>query len=225
MSRSLIKILSIIMMTLVLTTCKPSPIEEGEGTTGQDDGYIMLVFNEKKSANRDTSPTSPDSDTESALSHLDVMMYKYNENNYPYEPFYHERVDVTQYPDGTAYLKRKKDDFEPYAKYKIYVVANSTHSESVFKPEGTAVISHENLMKLDQTDEYIHLSGIKGGNNIYPQYFLMDGVAYMEYATCNGQQCVKQGSIKYVGWPITCAHHMVKVSINGKNEGGVDIVT
>ena len=56
-------------MTLVLTTCKPSPIEEGEGTTtGQDDGYIMLVFNEKKSANRDTSP---DTDTESALSHLD----------------------------------------------------------------------------------------------------------------------------------------------------------
>ena len=177
MNKGLIKILLIIFTTLVLTTCKPSPIEEGEGTTtGQDDGYIMLVFNEKKGANRDTSP---DSDTESALSHLDVMMYKYNEDNYTYEPFYHERVDVTQYPDGTAYLKRKKDDFEPYSKYKIYVVANSTHSESVFKPEGTAVISHENLMKLDQTDEYIHLSGIKGGNNIYPQYFLMDGVAYM----------------------------------------------
>ena len=165
------------MMTLVLTTCKPSPINGGEGTSeGQDDGYIMLVFNEKKSANRDTSP---DTDTESALSHLDVMMYKYNEDNYTYEPFYHERVDVTQYPDGTAYLKRKKDDFEPFAKYKIYVVANSTHSESVFKPEGTAVISHENLMRLDQTDENIHLSGIKGGKDVYPQYFLMDGVAYM----------------------------------------------
>lgn len=163
-------------MTLALTTCKPSPIDGGDGTTGQDDGYIMLVFNEKKSANRDTSP---DTDTESALSHLDVMMYKYNEYNYSYEPFYHERVDVTQYPDGTAYLKRKKDDFEPYAQYKIYVVANSTYSESVFKPEGTAVISHENLMRLDQTDENIHLSGIRGGNNVYPQYFLMDGVAYM----------------------------------------------
>ena len=164
-------------MTLVLTTCKPSPINGGEGTSeGQDDGYIMLVFNEKKSANRDTSP---DTATESALSHLDVMMYKYNEYNYSYEPFYHERVDVTQYPDGSAYLKRNKDDFEPLAKYKIYVVANSTHSESVFKPEGTAVISHENLMKLDQTDENIHLSGIKGGNDVYPQYFLMDGVAYM----------------------------------------------
>ena len=163
-------------MTLVLTTCKP-PINGGEGTSeGQDDGYIMLVFDNKKNGNRDTSP---DSDTEAALSHLDVMMYKYNEDNFTYESFYHERVDVTQYPDGTAYLKKKKDDFEPYAKYKIYVVANSTHSESIFKPEGTAVISHENLMRLDQTDENIHLSGIRGGNNVYPQYFLMDGVAYM----------------------------------------------
>ena len=165
------------MMTLVLTTCKPSPIEEGEGTSeGQDDGYIMLVFDNKKNGNRDTSP---DNDTEAALLHLDVMMYKYNEDDFTYEPFYHERVDVTQYPDGTAYLKRKKDDFEPYAKYKIYVVANSTYSESVFKPEGTSVISHENLMRLDQTDENIHLSGIRGGNNVYPQYFLMDGVAYI----------------------------------------------
>lgn len=164
------------MMTLALTTCKPSPIEEGDGTTGQDDGYIMLVFDNKKNGNRDTSP---DNDTEAALSHLDVMMYKYNEDDYTYEPFYHERVDVTQYPDGTAYLKRKKDDFEPYAQYKIYVVANSIHGEDIFKPEGTAVISHENLMRLDQTDENIHLSGIRGGNNVYPQYFLMDGVAYM----------------------------------------------
>lgn len=164
------------MMTLALTTCKP-PINGGEGTSeGQDDGYIMLVFDNKKKGNRDTSP---DNDTEAALSHLDVMMYKYNEDDYTYEPFYHERVDVTQYPDGTAYLKKKKDDFEPYAQYKIYVVANSTHGEDIFKPEGTAVISHENLMRLDQTDENIHLSGIRGGNNVYPQYFLMDGVAYM----------------------------------------------
>lgn len=163
-------------MTLALTTCKP-PINGGEGTSeGQDDGYIMLVFDNKKKGNRDTSP---DNDTEAALSHLDVMMYKYNEDDYTYEPFYHERVDVTQYPDGTAYLKRKKDDFEPYAQYKIYVVANSIHGEDIFKPEGTAVISHENLMRLDQTDENIHLSGIRGGNNVYPQYFLMDGVAYM----------------------------------------------
>ena len=93
-------------MTLALTTCKPSPIDGGDGTTGQDDGYIMLVFDENRKANR--GETHPDNDAESALTHLDVMMYKYD--NYTYESFYYERVDVTKYPDGTAYLKKKKED-------------------------------------------------------------------------------------------------------------------
>ena len=42
-----------------------------------------------------------------------------------------------------------------------------------------AISLHNKLLQLDQTDEHIHLSGIRGGDNIYPQYFLMDGVAYM----------------------------------------------
>ncbi len=165
-----------IFMTLVLTACRPDPIDGGDSTTGdgQDDGYIMLVFDEPKKGYRDVSP---DTEDESALTHLDVLMYK--KVDYDYESFYHERVDVSQYPDGTAYLKKKKEDFDLNEEYKIYVIANSTHDESVFKPEGYDVISHENLMKLEQTDANIHLSGIRGGDNIYPQYFLMDGVAYM----------------------------------------------
>ncbi len=175
MSRSLVKILSIILMTLALTTCKPLPIDGGDGTTGQDEGYIMLVFDENRKANR--GKTYPDNDAESALTHLDVMMYKYD--NFTYESFYYERVDVTQYPDGTAYLKKKKEDFEPGASYKIYVVANSTLDESAFTTEENNVISHDNLMRLEQTDENIHLSGIRGGDHMYPQNFLMDGVAYL----------------------------------------------
>ena len=173
MNRSLIKILSILMMSIALFTCckPPEPID---GTDGHEEGYIMLVFDEPKKGNRDTHP---DNDAESALSHLDVLMYK--KVGYNFESYYYERIDVTQYPDGTAYLKRKKDDFEPYAEYKIYVIANSTYDDSVFKPEGSSVISHAKLLELDQTDEKIHLSGIRGGDNMYPQYFLMDGVAYM----------------------------------------------
>ena len=107
MNKGLIKILLIIFTTLVLTTCKPSPIEEGEGTTGQDDGYIMLVFNEKKGANRDTSP---DTDTESALSHLDVMMYKYNEDNYIYySPILNKQArDVDMIPFDNQVFKTTK---------------------------------------------------------------------------------------------------------------------
>ena len=52
-----------------------------------------------------------------------------------------------------------------------------------------------------------------------------NGEAYMKSATCNGQQCVKEGKIKYVGQAIICAHHMVEVSVNGNTDDGVDIVT
>ena len=54
---------------------------------------------------------------------------------------------------------------------------------------------------------------------------IKDGVAYMEHATCKGQQCVKKGTIKYVGQHIICAYHDVRVSVKGKTEGGVDLVS
>lgn len=52
-----------------------------------------------------------------------------------------------------------------------------------------------------------------------------NGEAFMKSATCNGQQCVKEGKIKYVGQSIICAHHMVRVSVNGDNDSGVDLVS
>ncbi len=52
-----------------------------------------------------------------------------------------------------------------------------------------------------------------------------DGVAYIEEATCKGQQCVKKGKIKYVGQHIICAYHDVRVSVTGATEGGVDLVS
>jgi hypothetical protein len=53
-----------------------------------------------------------------------------------------------------------------------------------------------------------------------------NGEAFIKSATCNGQQCVKEGKIKYVGQAIICAHHMVNVKVNGNaTDGGVDIVT
>ncbi len=54
---------------------------------------------------------------------------------------------------------------------------------------------------------------------------IKDGVAYMESATCKGQQCVKKGKIKYVGQHIICAYHDVQVSVVGEKEGGVDLVS
>ena len=168
MNRNLTRILLILMMAIGLTTCRPP-----DG--GDDDmlGYVRLMFDDNKRNHRDTYP---DNEAESALTHLDVLIYE--KVDYNFEPFYYERIDVTQYPNGTAYLNKKKEEFNDDVEYKIYVIANSTHNESTFTPEGK-IITHNKLLQLDQTDENIHLSGIRGGDNIYPQYFLMDGVAYM----------------------------------------------
>lgn len=168
MNRNLTRILLILMMAIGLTTCRPP-----DG--GDDDtlGYVRLVFDDNKRNHRDTYP---DNEAESALTHLDVLIYE--KVDYNFEPFYYERIDVTQYPNGTAYLHKKKEEFNEDVEYKIYVIANSTHNESTFTPEGN-IITHNKLLQLDQTDEHIHLSGIRGDDNIYPQYFLMDGVAYI----------------------------------------------
>ena len=52
-----------------------------------------------------------------------------------------------------------------------------------------------------------------------------NGVAYILRATCEGQQCVKMGKIKYVGQSIICAYHRVEVKVKGGRDDGVDIVS
>ena len=170
-------ILLLILLTLVFVTCHKPPINGGDDDAAGHDGYIMLMFDDSHKGDRDG--TSPDTEDESALVHLDVLMYKLNSDENKFESFYYERIDVTQYPEGTAYIKKKKEDFELNERYKIYVIANSTHDTAIFHPEGTPVISYDNLMKLEQTDNNIHLSAIEDHNEAFPQYFLMDGVAYI----------------------------------------------
>lgn len=141
-----------------------------------NDNYIKLYF----TPYGDTRGTVADSESESYLSHLDVIIYKQLPDGVSYEGFYHERVSVSATPDGVTSIRRTKDDFELGVKYKIYVIANSDVAESVYYQSGS-IIDHETFLKLDQTNTKIHLSGINFGNLDfeYPQMFLMDGVAYM----------------------------------------------
>lgn len=140
-----------------------------------NDNYIKLYF----APYGDTRGTIADNECESYLSHLDIVIYKHNGGD-SYEGFYHERVSVSDTPDGVTAIHRTKEDFEQGAYYKIYVIANSNVEESVYYNSGN-IISHSNFLKLDQTNNKIHLSGIDFGKpySEYPQMFLMDGVAYM----------------------------------------------
>lgn len=152
-----------------------SPVDHNPELPERDD-YIKLYF----APYGTTRGTIEDNECESFLSHLDVVIYKVKEEGSTYEGFYHERVNVTNTPDGVTHIKRTKQDFEEGAKYKVYVIANSDVDESAYY-QSDKIVNHDTFLKLDQTNRNIHLSGIDFGNPDfeYPYMFLMDGVAYM----------------------------------------------
>ena len=169
-------IFSLIMMSLAAVSC--SVIFDDDGLSDQG-GDIILNFGTSEVA---VKGTVADNDCESYMSHLDVLVYEYDNN--VYTPFHHERIYVSTTPSGTVSLHKTKNDFSEYGKYKIYVIANSTLEESAFYKAGNKegeLLEHADFLHLDQTDKLIHLSGVDHHimNPHYPQMFLMDGVAYM----------------------------------------------
>ena len=147
-----------------------------DNTNAQSDKYIKLRF----APQGQSRGTVEDNECESFLSHLDVIIYKVTNEGATFEGFYHERVDVSDTPDGVTSIKRTKDDFEEGVTYKVYVIANADSAESIYYQSGS-IIEHDKFLKLDQTNRNIHLSGIDFGNPDfeYPSMFLMDGVAYI----------------------------------------------
>ena len=141
-----------------------------------DAHYITLSY---QTPGVDTRGEVEDNEFESFMNHLDVVIYEYS--NREYTPFHYQRVDVLATPSGRATISKTKRDFEEGVEYRFYVIANSTLSSSAYYDGTGNILAHNDFLKLDQTDDYIHLSGIEFGvqNSIYPQMFLMDGVAYM----------------------------------------------
>ena len=169
-------IFSLIMMSLAAVSC--SVVFDDDGLSDQG-GDIILNFGTSEVA---VKGTVADNDCESYMSHLDVLIYEY-ENNV-YTPFHHERIYVSATPSGTVSLHKTKNDFRENRNYKLYVIANSTLEESAFYKAGNKegeLLEHADFLHLDQTDKLIHLSGVDHHimNPHYPQMFLMDGVAYM----------------------------------------------
>ena len=163
-----------LMALLGIVGCE-SPIGIATEQPERDD-YIKLYF----APYGNTRGTIEDNECESFLSHLDVVIYKVTNEGATYEGLYHERINVSDTPDGVTSIKRTKQDFEEDVTYKVYVIANSDIDESVYYQSGR-VIDHDKFLKLDQTNRNIHLSGINFGNPDfeYPYMFLMDGIAYM----------------------------------------------
>ena len=172
MKNRILYIISLLMAALWAVSC--AYVLEDMDTTA-DDGSIVLHF---QTPGVSVKGTIEDNACESYMSHLDVLIYEYE--NSSYTPFHYERISVSATPQGTVSLHKTKNDFKENTDYKFFVIANSTLEESAFY-SGENIISYKNFLELDQTDRLIHLSGVDHHimNPHYPQMFLMDGVAYM----------------------------------------------
>ena len=206
------KILTYIISLVALLGLAGCHAEVDDISYVYSDNYIKLYF----TPFGDTRGTVADNESESYLSHLDVVIYKQLPDGVSYEGFYHERVSVSATPDGVTSIRRTKDDFELGVKYKIYVIANSDVAESVYYQSGS-IIDHETFLKLDQTNTKIHLSGIDFGNQNfeYPQMFLMDGVAYMGSTepAQGGSVVINDGTTEDVRLKVTLRRAAAKIIV------------
>lgn len=176
MKDKILHMIAFIMMLLMAVSCIGVIDDE---MPGEEDKYITLDF---KVPGVMTRTEIADNEYESFMSHIDVIIYKYSAGIY--SPFHHERIDVSGSPDGKATISKTKRDFAENGEYRFYVIANSTLEASAYYDNNGNLLPHDVFRKLDQTDQYIHLSGIEFGvpGSIYPQMFLMDGIAYMGVA-------------------------------------------
>ncbi len=150
----------------------------GDDVIPGSENYITLHF---RTPGVDVRGQVADNQYEAYMKHLDVVIYEYVGGQTQYTPFHYERINVSATPSGRATISKTKKDFREMAQYRFFVIANSTLSSSAYHDNNGNILDYNTFLKLDQTDNYIHLSGIEFGveGSIYPQMFLMDGVAYM----------------------------------------------
>ena len=160
-------------MSLMAVACS-TMLEEDPIVAG--DNYITLNLNIPGVTTRGEVD---DNEFESFMSHIDVVIYAYKDK--VYTPFHYERIDVSATPYGKTTIGKTKNDFEELVTYRFFVIANSTLDSSAYYSGNGNILDYNSFLKLDQTDKYIHLSGVEFGTagSIYPQMFLMDGIAYM----------------------------------------------
>ena len=117
---------------------------------------------------------SADTDVESTLAWIDVYVMDESKNI-----VHSERIDKSTSPvvgGGEFTLSKNREDFEKNKGYYFYMIANSTEPLSTAK-------TWDELKKLSQRDEHLHLSGISEIEDLtVPKYFLMDGFAYVPTA-------------------------------------------
>ena len=116
-----------------------------------------------------TKATVEDTDRESFINHIDVLIFETGNDNKPAGRFHHEKITVND--PARVVLAVKRTEFESGKKYFVYIVANSSLDLS-------EITDFSGLNDKKQEDVLLHLTGLHLGTGVNnPQYFLMDAVA------------------------------------------------
>ena len=181
-----------LLLSSVVAACS-SDMTELEQTSNSNAGAIVLNIAGGNLGVDTRADDIADSDKESAIKHLDIMIFNDAELDEDKTLFYCERATVAT-DDGKVALGVDIDKIEIGAKYWVYVVANSTHPASLF----ANIADVDALFDLTQQDYNVHLTA--SGMQNTPTHFLMDGVAYMGAAepTTKGAVTIAEAPIKDV---------------------------
>lgn len=125
---------------------------------------IVLAFS--------SGATKAGSEVEAYLDHVDVLIFDYQTS--PGNLVYHERIALNG--SSSSVLQAARSTFTPSAEYYVQIVANSSADASVF----SSLEDYASLINMKQEDVELHLTGLdlEGA----PEFFLMDGVAYLKGA-------------------------------------------
>ncbi len=157
--RRIINILICTAITLLSISCNRHEIDTPVG------------YNDQIEINLSSAATKvEDTATESYLNHVDILIFNHDGTS-PTDMVYHERIAVNG--ASSSVLSAKKSSFTKDLGYYVQVIANSTASAEEF----AAITDYSKLVILKQEDEAIHLTGLN--LELAPDYFLMDGVAYL----------------------------------------------
>lgn len=160
------------MLTTMAVACHSGIDEDIHMADDNRQCAIVLNINGGELGINTRAEDMTDSDRESAISHLDIMIFNDATDDADKSLFHHERATAAN-SSGQIYLNLNTESIAIGAKYWVYIVANSTLPAATY-----ANISNvEALFNLTEENHNVHLTA-SGLQNTH-SHFLMDGAGYM----------------------------------------------
>lgn len=161
-----------VMLTTMAVACHTSIDEDIPASEEIRQSAIVLNIEGGELGINTRARAIADNDRESAVTHLDIMIFNDAEDDADKSLFYHERA-TTATSNGQVSLGLDVEEIAVGTKYWVYVVANSTLAASSYANIGSV----EALFDLKEENHNVHLTAT-GLQNTH-SHFLMDGAGYM----------------------------------------------